>query len=86
MRPRVAASGAEALGWLDQGATFDMAMLDLQMPGIDGIQLARQIRARPATADLPLILLTSFGQREHDTTTGLFVARLAKPDQDRAAL
>ncbi len=40
-------------------ARFDLALLDLQMPGMDGIDLARAIRARPDHAAMKLILLTS---------------------------
>src|SRR5262249_11818738 len=79
MHPRAATSGATALSWLDQGDVFDIAVLDMQMPGMDGAQLAAQIRERPATADLPLILLTSLGRREQDLAMGLFAASLTKP-------
>jgi DNA-binding response OmpR family regulator len=39
----VAASGHEALALLDEG-TVDLAMIDLMMPGLNGLELARQIR------------------------------------------
>jgi CheY-like chemotaxis protein/HPt (histidine-containing phosphotransfer) domain-containing protein len=79
MRAQAAASGVEALGWLDQGAVFDIAVLDMQMPEIDGAQLAVQIHSRAATVDLPLILLTSLSQRESDLAMGTFAASLTKP-------
>ncbi len=62
--PRVAASGVEVLSWLEQGETFDIAILDMQMPKMDGVMLARQIRQYPQGAKLPLIMLTSIGQQE----------------------
>jgi CheY-like chemotaxis protein len=54
---RVAHSGAEALRI---AATWQPAivLLDLAMPGMDGLQLARQLRAAPATADAVLIAMT----------------------------
>ncbi len=47
-----------------RGATFDLAILDLMMPGMDGLELARAIKSEPAIAGARLVLLTSFGQRE----------------------
>ena len=65
----VAAGGAEALHALaaadKAGATFDLAILDLQMPGMDGLQLSAAIKGNPAHAAIPLVILTSLGQRGH---------------------
>ncbi|HEV7604119.1 MAG TPA: response regulator [Candidatus Limnocylindrales bacterium] len=67
--PTLAAGGAEALHALAVadagGTTFDLAILDLQMPGMDGLQLAAAIKASPAHASIPLVILTSLGQRGH---------------------
>ena len=49
----------EALDILQQGERFDAALLDFQMPVIDGISLARQIRQIPNCSQLPLILVSS---------------------------
>jgi CheY-like chemotaxis protein/HPt (histidine-containing phosphotransfer) domain-containing protein len=69
MLPTVAAGGAEALRELAAasaaGTSFDLAILDLQMPGMDGLQLAAAIKATPAHGGLPLVILTSLGQRGH---------------------
>lgn len=54
-------SGANALEMLRKGATFDAAILDMQMPEMDGIMLARRIRAELPNLGMPLILLTSMG-------------------------
>ena len=43
----------------------DLALLDMVMPGTDGLELARQLHAREATADLPVIMLTAHDEREH---------------------
>lgn len=42
-----------------------VALLDLGMPGMDGFEVARRLRANPATADVKLVALTGWGQ-EHD--------------------
>jgi CheY-like chemotaxis protein len=40
MLTQAAQSGSEALDWLSQGEKFDIAILDMQMPGMDGLALA----------------------------------------------
>ncbi|MDP3225731.1 MAG: response regulator, partial [Rubrivivax sp.] len=58
-----------------QSGPCDLAILDMHMPGMDGAELARQIRAAGQT--LPLVLFSSLGRREaHDS---VFAATLAKP-------
>ncbi|TQS39802.1 hybrid sensor histidine kinase/response regulator [Cryptosporangium phraense] len=79
MRCTQAASAAEALRLTATGNRFDLAVLDLQMPDQDGIQLARALRADPSTADLPLILLSSIHSRPDAADRSLFAAMLAKP-------
>ena len=66
-----------ALAVLSQGAPFDLAILDMHMPGMDGVALARRIRA--ARPGLPMILFSSLGQRDVEAEAGLFAAFLAKP-------
>ena len=60
-----AASPVEALAALNEaarsGRRYDLALLDYQMPGMDGIELARAIRAQPEYERLHLLLLTSVG-------------------------
>ena len=55
------ASGVEALRGLERGDPFDVALLDLQMPGMDGLALARAIREHRSAEQLPLVLLTMVG-------------------------
>ncbi len=73
------ATGApkEALQWLKDGDRFDLAILDMHMPDMDGAQLAGEIRK--INAQMPLVLFSSLGMRETETKTGLFSAYLAKP-------
>ena len=80
MLPRAAASPREALDWLRQGASFDIAVLDMQMPEMDGLALAREIRRLPGdNSALPLVMLTSLGRSEVKGDEGLFAAFLTKP-------
>ena len=76
MCPHVAASGREALAWIERGDAFDLAIIDMQMPEMDGLTLAAEIRRRRNADTLPLVLLSS-GRRERDTD--LFAATLTKP-------
>ena len=78
MRTRDTESPAQALHWLVQGEAFDLAILDMHMPDMDGVALARQIRA--THKDLPLVLFTSLGRREALAEGEvLFRATLNKP-------
>jgi two-component system chemotaxis sensor kinase CheA len=54
-----ASSGHEAFGLIRSGRAFDLVVTDLQMPGMDGLALARALRAEAATAQIPLIALSS---------------------------
>jgi PAS domain S-box-containing protein len=79
MLPRAASSGPQALAWLDAGEVFDAAVLDVQMPGMDGYMLAAQLRRRFSAAQLPLLVLTSLGD-DGGQLAGLGVAQtLTKP-------
>ena len=53
--------GLQALEWLRAGEGFDLAMLDMQMPDMDGLMLANEIRKLPNGKTMPLVLLTSVG-------------------------
>jgi CheY-like chemotaxis protein/HPt (histidine-containing phosphotransfer) domain-containing protein len=81
MLPRGANSAEQALEWLRAGESFDLAILDMQMPGMDGVMLAREIRSLPRTATMPLVLLTSMGIRPNqpDISSVSFASCLTKP-------
>ncbi|MDB6165283.1 MAG: barA 1, partial [Lacunisphaera sp.] len=68
-----------ALAALHLGGPFDLAILDMEMPVMDGIMLAREIRRLPAWAALPLLLFSSIGQQSQKEAPGLFAATLTKP-------
>ena len=61
MVPRDTRDAAQALEWLRAGESFDLAILDMQMPGMDGLKLASEIRKLPDRATMPLVLLASIG-------------------------
>ncbi|MFI5297935.1 MAG: response regulator [Polyangiales bacterium] len=68
-----------ALEWIRRGDVFDVAILDIQMPEMDGFELARRIRETHDPKRLPLVALTSLGRRERGSEDVAFAAYLAKP-------
>ncbi|MFM2357228.1 MAG: hypothetical protein RLZZ528_2964, partial [Pseudomonadota bacterium] len=83
MQPTPSAGPSEALALLGDGQRFDVAILDMHMPGMDGIDLARAIRDLPDARPMPLVLLSSLGHAgDHDGAAlkGIgFAEVLAKP-------
>ena len=67
MRNGNATTGAEALSRMRRAARerdpYSLAIIDLEMPDMDGMALAREIKADPEVSDTRLILLVSFGRR-----------------------
>lgn len=68
-----------ALERLESDSNFDLAILDMQMPGMDGMMLAAEIHRRPVGKDLPIILLTSIGQPASQYPRTGLVTTLNKP-------
>jgi PAS domain S-box-containing protein len=79
MVPHEAPSGQAALESIRTGAEFAVAVLDRQMPSMDGLTLAREIRKLRDPNALPLILLTTLGRREEGMGEVGISARLTKP-------
>jgi two-component system phosphate regulon response regulator PhoB len=80
----VAFSGEEALA-LALKEMPDLVVLDLMLPGIDGLEVTRQIRNSDRTVDLPIVMLTAKGE-ETDIVTGLELGAndyLSKPFSPR---
>ena len=73
------ASPLEALAQIEEGERFDVAVLDLVMPELDGIALAREIRRHRDERELPLVLVTSLGRLSRTQSAGEFAFQLAKP-------
>jgi two-component system, sensor histidine kinase and response regulator len=69
MRDRAFESGRQALEQLREAARgddpFEVAIVDMMMPGMDGAAVAAEIRADPDLKDMVVILLTSAGHSEH---------------------
>ena len=70
--------GERALEIMRGGARFDLGLLDLHMPGMDGVELARAIRAQPGFEATPLILLTSSDHATGAEKAGIAIS-LGKP-------
>jgi len=68
-RVTTASGGEEALDKIRRGA-FDLVVLDLMLPGLQGVELCRIIRNDPKTAGTPIIMLTAKGE-EADRVIGL---------------
>ena len=82
MEVRTAPGGPLALEWLRAGETFDLAVLDMQMPDMDGLEVATSIRRLHDARALPLVLLTSMGKaflKDRGTEAEAFSAFLSKP-------
>jgi len=79
MEPVAVESGDEALALIDAGERLDIAVLDMMMPRMDGVELAREIRRRRPRRALPLLLLTSLGRLPQSEASSEFDAQLAKP-------
>ncbi|MEI8396546.1 MAG: response regulator, partial [Rhodospirillaceae bacterium] len=84
MIPETFDSPFEALATIRRGVTFDLAILDMQMPDMDGMQLARSIRELRDAEALPLIMLTSLGRRDVGADEVGFAAFLTKPVKSAA--
>jgi len=81
MVPRDVEGGKQALELLQQREAFDLAVLDMQMPEMDGLMLAREIRKHRGPEALPMVLLTSMGNTSEasDPAVSPFAACLTKP-------
>ena len=81
MKTRDTQSAGEALEWIRAGERFDLALLDLRMPGMDGLKLAAEIRKLPDAGAMPLVLLTSMGPQPclPEQLKATFAACLTKP-------
>ncbi|HVV00553.1 MAG TPA: response regulator, partial [Verrucomicrobiae bacterium] len=91
MTPRVANDPAQALEWLRAGETFDVGIIDFDMPRMDGVELGREIRSTPGALMMPLVLLMPMAGRSENAEAsavafGGCVSKPVKPAKLREAL
>ncbi|WP_448702693.1 response regulator [Mucilaginibacter sp. AW1-3] len=77
LKPILAVSGEEALKILANDPAIDLVLTDMQMPGMDGIMLAKRIREQ--YTNIPIILLSSIGDDLKNESKGLFASIMTKP-------
>ncbi|HET7169987.1 MAG TPA: response regulator, partial [Candidatus Limnocylindrales bacterium] len=77
LQPKATGSPREALRWAVDGDRFDVAILDLHMPELDGIALATALRATDAGTATAVVVLSSLGV--HERPTEAIAAFLVKP-------
>ena len=83
----IAADGERGLCLLNRGK-FEVILLDLMLPGVDGLEVCRRIRAAPEWSALPILMLTARGE-DVDKIVGLELGAddyLAKPFNPRELL
>jgi len=81
------ASGEEALK-AARATPPDLILLDLMLPGLDGLEVCRLLKGEPQTLDLPIVMLTAKGE-EADIVTGLELGAhdyITKPFSPRVLL
>ncbi len=86
MTPHCVASVGDAIDLLRSGAKVDVAIVDLQMPGVNGLALAGEIRKLPGLGELPLVLLPHVGVKTDGPEFAAvapagFVTKPVKPHQ-----
>ncbi|MFK7845683.1 MAG: ATP-binding protein [Rhodothermales bacterium] len=74
MQTTIFTNGPEAMRWYSAGHVCDIALIDLDMPILDGLTLAHQMRQ--SSKDLPIMLMTMIGSRVHDP---MLSATITKP-------
>lgn len=70
-RVSCAVTGKQALDMINE-KKFDLILLDLMLPGFDGLEVCKAVRNDPATKDIPIIMVTAKGE-EADIVKGLEV-------------
>ena len=86
-RPTGVASGEEALAAARTGS-YELVLLDLMLPGVDGLTVCRKLKSNSETAGTPVIMLTAKGE-EGDIVAGLNLGAddyITKPFSPRVLL
>lgn len=83
---QLASEGREAAALLESVAPPELVLLDIMLPFIDGFELIRHIRDRPAWKTTPIIMLTSRAQERHvvralDSGANDYVVKPFQPEE-----
>jgi signal transduction histidine kinase/DNA-binding response OmpR family regulator len=70
---------SEFFQWIDGVKTFDIVILDLHMPKVDILTIAKNIREKLVGRPLPLVLFSSIGERDYEITPSIPVTVLTRP-------
>jgi CheY-like chemotaxis protein len=87
MSPRETQSASQALQWIQNGEAFDLALLDMQMMEMSGVELAKQLRANGV--EFPIVIFDAHLQRdaeERESSTFIHLAKFSKQAQFLDAL
>ncbi|MFT5193304.1 MAG: PAS domain S-box-containing protein [Cellvibrionaceae bacterium] len=84
MLPEAASSGEEALRWLNEKRDYDLAIIEMNMPKMDGCMLASEIQGLSHYSNFPLIMLSSIGYKLPARGKALFSAQASKPVKVKA--
>ena len=84
-RVALAESGEQALALLAAERPH-LLITDVEMPGIDGFELTRQVRANPATAALPVVMITSSDDKQDQAREAGVTQLLGKPYSEEALI
>jgi CheY-like chemotaxis protein len=79
MTSTVFASAADALAAIQNDNQYDLALLDMHMPEMNGLDLAAALHKQPPLRGLPLVMLTSLGSSDIGDAKSDFAATLTKP-------
>jgi signal transduction histidine kinase/DNA-binding response OmpR family regulator len=87
MTERETALPSEALGWIEAGERFDVALIDIAMPEMDGYTLAERLHASKSAAAIPIVVLSSVGNRDREAAdVAAFLTKPVKPSALHDAL
>ena len=83
MRPFAVSSGTETLMLINHENHFDVAILDYQIPEMDGLMIAHTLHNHKLANDLPIIMLSSIGDRQmfYNQHINHWLAKPVKPEQ-----